>query len=180
MSRALHLVPILLAAATAHAATLIQLSMDQMTQSATAIVRARITSSSASVYTGAGGANTIYTHYTLAVSEVWKGTAPAELMLPGGSVGPQKQIFPGVPELKTGSEYVLFLWKSPTTGITHAIGLTQGIFEVGTQSDGSVAASRRQSGELMLDTSGHKVSDQPVSMALTDMKSRVRAAGPAQ
>lgn len=173
------LIPVILSAAAAvtatNAATLQQLSMDQMSQLATSVVRARVVGSSASAYTSAGSP-IIYTHYKLSVSEVWKGAATSEVMLPGGDFNGQKQSFPGVPELRVGGEYVLFLWKSPSTGITHTLGLTQGIFEVATQADGSVVASRRQSGELMLDAAGHRVSDQPMSMKAADMKSRVRQA----
>lgn len=177
MSRTFRLIPILLtaiASSVAHAATLQQLSTDQMSQLATSVVRARVTGSSASLYTSPGG-SIIYTHYKLAVSEIWKGAIASEVMLPGGDVNGQKQSFPGVPELRVGGEYVLFLWKSPSTGITHTIGLTQGIFEVTAQPDGSSLASRRQSGELMLDATGKRVSDQAVSMKLLDMKTRVSA-----
>jgi len=160
------------AATVSSGATLQQLSMDQMGQLATSIVRARVISSSASL-NASPGSPTIYTHYKLSVSEVWKGVAAAEVMMPGGDFNGQKQSFPGVPELRVGGEYVLFLWKSPSTGIVHTIGLTQGIFEVNSRADGSVLASRRQSGELMLDGSGQRVSDQPVSMKLVDMKTRV-------
>ena len=122
MSKLLGLIFVLWACCSAVAATLQQLSMDQMTQSATAIVRARVTGSSAS-FTG----STIYTHYTLQISETWKGTPGTDVMLPGGVSGRYRQSFPGIPALQTGSEYVLFLWKSSTTGITHIIGLNQGI-----------------------------------------------------
>jgi hypothetical protein len=176
MFRNLRLIPIVLTAIAAHAATLQQLSMDQMSHLATSVVRARVIGASASFF-ASPGAPTIYTHYKLAVSEVWKGAATAEVLLPGGDVNGQKQSFPGVPELRVGGEYILFLWKSPSTGIMHTIGLTQGIFEITTQADGSIVASRRQSGELMLDTSGHKVADQPISMRAADMKTRVRATG---
>jgi hypothetical protein len=153
-------------------ATLQQLSMDQMGQAATSIVRARVIASSASLY-ASPGSPTIYTHYKLSVSEVWKGTAAVEVMMPGGDFNGQKQSFPGVPELRVGGEYLFFLWKSPSTGIVHTIGLTQGVFEVNSRADGSVLASRRQSGELMLDGSGNRVSDQAISMKLADMKARV-------
>ena len=157
------------------AATLQQLSMDQMSQLATSVVRAKVIGSSASLYPGPGSP-TIYTHYKLAVSEVWKGSAAAEVMLPGGAVDGKKQTFPGVPELRVGAEYVLFLWKSPSTGIVHTMGLTQGIFELTPQADGSVVASRRASGELMLDATGRRVSDQAIRMNLTDIKTHVKAA----
>jgi hypothetical protein len=179
MFRTRCLIPVFLTAITAwvtngvtSGATLQQLSMDQMSQLATSIVRARVIASSASLY-ASPGSPTIYTHYQLSVSEVWKGTAAAEVMLPGGDFNGQKQSFPGVPQLRVGGEYVLFLWKSPSTGIVHTIGLTQGIFELNSRADGSVVASRRQSGELMLDGSGNRISDQPVSMKLADMKSHV-------
>ncbi len=176
MLRTSRLIPVFLiavaVATVSSGATLQQLSMDQMGQAATSIVRARVTASSASLYASPGGP-TIYTHYKLSVSEVWKGTGAAEVVLPGGDFNGQKQSFPGVPELRVGGEYVLFLWKSPSTGIVHTIGLTQGIFEVNSRADGSVVASRRQSGELMLDAAGNRVADQAVSMKLTDMKTRV-------
>jgi len=175
----LRLIPVILTAVAtttlASGATLLQLSMDQMSQLATSVVRARVVGSSASAYASTGSP-IIYTHYKLSVSEVWKGAATTEVMLPGGDFNGQKQSFPGVPELRVGGEYVLFLWKSPSTGITHTLGLTQGIFEVATQADGSVVASRRQSGELMLDSFGHRVSDQAISMRTADMKTRVRQA----
>lgn len=174
-----HIPALLLAvAALGHAATLQQLSMDEMTQNATAIVRARVLSA-APVEHVSQGRTTIYTHYKLASSEVWKGVALPEVMLPGGSLNGRTQSFPGVPELRVGGEYVLFLWRSPSTGIVHTIGLTQGIFDVTPQSDGSVLVSRRQSGELMLDSTGHRVADQAVKMPLGDMKTRVRQAPPA-
>jgi hypothetical protein len=174
MSRTLRLIPILLTAVFAQAATLQQLSMPQMSQLASSVVRARVIESSGSIVTSSGG-SMIYTHYKLAVSETWKGAVVSEVMLPGGDVNGQKQTFPGVPQLRVGGEYILFLWKSPSTGITHTIGLTQGIFEVTAQPDGSSVVSRRQSGELMLDATGKRVSDQAVSMRLTDMKSQVSA-----
>jgi hypothetical protein len=178
MLRLPRLIPAILtafAACTVNAATLQQLSMDEMGRSATSIVRARVVASEPIAYVS-GHRSDIYTRYKLAVTETWKGAAATELMLPGGDLNGQKQSFPGVPELHVGGEYVLFLWKSPSTGITHALGLTQGIFDVTSQTDGESLVSRRQIGELMLDTTGHLVSDQAVNMRLADMKSRVRQA----
>jgi hypothetical protein len=172
MSHTLRLIPIvLLAIVVADAATLQQLSMDQMNQLATSVVRARVIGLS-SDFVATAGSPTIYTHYKLAVSEVWKGVATTEVALPGGDVKGVKQSFPGVPDLRVGGEYVLYLWKSPSTGIVHTLGLTQGIFELATGADGSVVASRKQSGETILDASGHRVSDRAVSMKLADLRSR--------
>jgi hypothetical protein len=169
MSRALlFLIALFLYCAAASAVTLQQLSLDQMTQSATAIVRARVTASSASL-TG----STIYTHYSLRVTESWKGFTPAEVMLPGGIANGQRQSFPGVPQLTVGTEYVMFLWTSSATGITHLVGLTQGLFNLSQQSDGSTLATRPLVGEMMLDAAGRKVADQAVQMPLTTMRTQV-------
>jgi hypothetical protein len=178
MHRVFRLIPVLLVAAGAmfsNAATLQQLSMDQMTQLATSVVRAKVIGASADFVANAGSP-TIYTHYKLAVTEVWKGVAMTEVALPGGDVNGVKQSFPGVPELRVGGEYVLYLWKSPSTGIIHTLGLTQGIFEIATGADGASIANRKKSGEAMLDASGHRVSDQAISMRVGELKSRVRMA----
>lgn len=160
----------LFSGAPATAATLEQLSMEQMSQSATSIVRATVAGS----YTSVSG-STVYTHYTLRTIDAWKGVPASEVMVPGGVAGSIRQVFPGVPELKTGAEYVLFLWKS-STGITHLVGLTQGLFQVERQSDGSALATRAKIGEMMLDSTGRKVADKAVTLVLTDMRSRVRLA----
>jgi hypothetical protein len=153
----------------ASAATLVQLSMDQMTQSATAIVRAKVSGSTASL-----SGSTIYTHYTLRVSDTLKGVAPSEVDLPGGVAGGLRQSFPGVPQLQTGSEYVFFLWKAPSTGIMHILGLSQGLFNVSVQSDGSAQVARARIGETMLDAHGKVVQDHAIQMALSDLKLQVR------
>src|SRR5262249_15235863 len=119
-------------------------------------------------YTG----STIYTHYKLQTTETWKGFPASEVLVPGGIANGYRQSFPGVPELQTGTEYVLFLWTS-STGITHLVGLSQGIFNVAQLTDGTVQVSRPQIAETMLDANGRKVTDQAVQMLLNDMKSRV-------
>lgn len=170
MSRLAGIFVLICACVAAPAATLQQLSMSQLTQNATAIVRARVTASSAS-FTG----STIYTHYKLQVSETWKGQPAAEVLLPGGVAGGYRQSFPGVPSLSVGSEYVLYLWKSPKTGITQLVGLSQGIFNVTQQPDGTLQAARSRIGETMLDGKGHQVADHAIQMKLADMKSQVTA-----
>jgi hypothetical protein len=171
MSKFLGLILVLWAYSSAAAATLQQLSLDQITQNATAIVRARVTGSSAS-FTG----STIYTHYKLQISETWKGSPGAEVMLPGGVANGYRQSFPGVPTLQTGSEYVLYLWKSPTTGITHIVGMSQGIFNVTQQADGSIQVARPLIGETMLDANGQLARDQAIQMRISDLKTSVAGA----
>ena len=168
MSRVFLVLSALSACWMAQAATLQQLSLDQMTESATSIVRARVTGSAAS-FTG----STIYTHYRLQVTESWKGFTPAEVMVPGGVANGRRQSFPGVPALSVGTEYVLFLWTSSSTGITHLVGLSQGLFDLTQQPDGSMAATRPLIGEMILDGHGRKVADHAVTMPVATLRSRV-------
>ncbi len=154
----------------AAAATLEQLSLDQLAQNATSIVRATVAGSYANVVN-----STVYTHYTLRVSDNWKGVPATEVMVPGGVAGNLRQVFPGVPELVPGTEYVLFLWRS-STGITHLLGLTQGLYQVERQSDGTDLATRAKIGEMMLDAAGRKVADRAIILNLNEMRSKVRLA----
>ncbi len=158
-------IALLLACFAGPAATLQQLSMNQMTQAATSIVRARVTGWSAR-FTG----TTIYTHYQLQVSETWKGAAQSEVLLPGGIANGIRQSFPGVPQLQTGTEYVLFLWTSQKTGITHILGMNQGMFSITSQPDGSALASRPRIGEGIFDAQGHPVKDSGIQMPLSAMR----------
>ena len=159
-----------LGAVAAPAATLVQLSLNQMAQQSTAVVRASVVSSSAS-FTG----STIYTHYKLKVTETWKGTAPAEVVVPGGVANGYRQSFPGAPLLQPGTEYVLFLWTSKA-GITHVMGLTQGLFNLAAPSGGALQATRVLAGETMLDAAGRQVQDHGLQMGLAELKAAVAQA----
>lgn len=168
MYRVLRFLGALLVCCVAPCATLQQLSLNQMSQAATSIVRARVTGSTAS-FTG----STIYTHYSLHVTESWKGFAPTEVLVPGGVANGKRQAFPGVPELRAGIEYVLFLWTSSETGITHIVGLQQGLFNLSEQTDGSTLAIRPLIGEVILDSQGRRVPDHAVSLPVSSLRSQV-------
>lgn len=161
---------LLLAASFARATTLEQLSVDQMIQKSTAIVRAKVTGSFAASRNG-----TIYTYYRLQVSETLKSSAPAatpaslEVAVPGGVLGRVMQSVAGAPELKTGGDYVLFLWTS-RSGLTQIIGLSQGAFDV----QGSSLA-RRPGDTQMLDAAGREVVDTGVTLGLNELRLRIRA-----
>jgi len=150
--------------------TMQQLSMDDLAVKSTAIVRGRIVDSYASL----SGA-TVYTHYHVAVADAWKGApgSTVDVALPGGTASGIRQTYPGVPQLLIGRDYVLYLWTSPSTGITMPTGFNQGIFAVAADSTGDQMISRSATAELMLDSKGHRVQDQAVSMHLADMKSHV-------
>lgn len=160
----------LLVCVSVSGATLERLTLDDMSSKATAVIRGKVVSS----YPATHGA-TIYTHYRVQVSEAWKGPNQefVDVMLPGGTAGGSRQTFAGVPQLKSGCEYVMFLWTGKS-GNTQLVGLTQGLFSVSEDASGEALASRGVSAELMLDANGKAVQDQAVRMTMKAMNSRVR------
>jgi hypothetical protein len=160
---------------SASATTLEQLTLDEMAQKSTAIVRARVTGSHA----GTRGTD-IYTYFQLQVLETWKssGESDTEVAVPGGVVDGIRQSVSGAPELKPGQEYVFFLWTS-RSGLTQVMGLSQGLFKLSEESSegGSGAVVQRPAAsELMLNRSGLPVDDHAVTMPLQDLHARVRKA----
>ncbi len=164
---------ILLATATlaGRAATLERLSLEEMAAKSTAIVRGRVAASWAAAH-----GPLIYTHYTIRVTERWKGPAAAqiEVVVPGGTAGGLRQSFSGVPKLSAEGEYVLFLWTGPS-GLTHIIGLTQGVFDIQRDSAGALIAARAAASETLLDpATGRPVQQEPLRLRLEELGRRVR------
>jgi hypothetical protein len=155
------------------ATTLEQLTLDDMAQKSTGIVRARVIGSHAGSHAGTHGTN-IYTYFELQVIETWKGQTDrtTEVAVPGGVVDGIRQSVTGAPELKQGQEYVLFLWTS-RSGLTQIIGLSQGLFQLSEEGSGKAVAQRPAASELMLNRSGLPVDDRPVSMPLQDLRTHV-------
>jgi hypothetical protein len=153
--------------------TMQQLSMDDLAVKSTAIVRGHVVDS----YTVLTGP-TVYTHYHVAVTDTWKGASGStvDVALPGGTAAGIRQSYPGVPQLIIGTDYVLYLWTSPASGITLPTGFSQGIFAVSSGTSVNPLISRPATAELMLDSSGHPVQDLAVSMPLADMKTHVAVA----
>lgn len=179
-----HVRPLLLPAIVAcvagmlPAATLERLSMDDMVQKSAAIVRGRVLASSARFNGTPGGAGIIYTHYTVQVLERWKG-APAstmDIVVPGGTVQNRRQTFPGAPALDTSSEYVLFLWTS-RMGLTHIIGLSQGLLSAKVDASGTTELSRCAASQPMIDGSGQTVTETAFSMSLADFRAKMGGYG---
>jgi hypothetical protein len=160
------LVPLYLAATT-----LQRLSLDDMIQKSTGIVRARVAGS----YTGAIGPD-VYTYYRLQVSETWKGTSTAQMdvAVPGGTLRGYRQIIAGAPSLNSGEEYVLFLWAG-RNGITQVIGLSQGLFTVRPDAANNPMMVRAAALETMLDGNGRVVADEPLFLKLSEVRAKVRA-----
>lgn len=153
----------------AGATTLLKLSMNDMIAQSSSIVRAHVTGSR-SVAVG----RDIYTYYQLQVSETLKQGAilPAEVAVPGGVYGNFRQIGVGSPVLVQGQDYVLFLWTS-RSGMTQVIGLSQGMFSLAKDPAGNTVLSRPAITDQMLDKSGKVVTDSPLSMKWSDLRTLI-------
>ena len=155
------------------ATTLQRLSMTEMVQKSTSILRAKVTGKRA-----AFRGQDIYTYYQLQASETLKaGPAVVELAVPGGVVGGLQQIGIGSPELAIGGDYVIFLWTSPS-GLTQIIGLSQGLFVTGSGTDPIL--TRASIGEAMVDSNGHPAQDTGVSIRLSALRTLIQQAGTAK
>jgi hypothetical protein len=154
-------------------ATLEQLSLDDMIQKSTAIVRGTVALSR----TAASGP-IIYTHYVVRVTENFKGNSPGtvDVAVPGGTANNVRQTFPGAPQFKTGDDYVFFLWTG-RSGLTQILGLTQGLFALSAGSVNTPTATRAASHEVMLEKgTGREVKDQTIVMTLAALRARIQAA----
>ena len=153
-------------------ATLERLSLDELAQKSTLILRAKVLGS----YTDFRG-SVIYTHWKLQVEERLKGAdqSAVEVLIPGGSTGRFHQDVPGAPKLIAGNDYLLFLWTAKS-GSTYVTGLSQGVFEL-SANGGDSMASRAASSETMLDRSTWlPVSDEGIQMRYTEITARISAA----
>jgi hypothetical protein len=171
----LRIFALLAVAVCSEAATLQYLPMDEMVGKSSDIVRARVVSSSAAFRGPATNAGMIYTWYKLQVIERWKGgtSAQAQVAVPGGEVAGFRQTIAGAPVLETGKEYVLFIWTSPR-GLPQIIGLTQGLFDLKSDSSGNLRAHRPAISETMLDPVTRKqVVDRGISYTYGDLKNLV-------
>jgi hypothetical protein len=154
----------------AKATTLQQLSLDDMAQKATAIVRAKVTGSS-EVLRGSD-VYTVYQLETLETVKVRNGIKPADVAVPGGIARGLRQVVEGAPVLHAGQEYVMFLWTS-RSGLTQLMGMSQGLFTVERTTGGGVVATRAAAGEQILNGAGQAVRDEALSMPWAELKSKV-------
>ena len=149
--------------------TLERLSLDEMAQKSTSIVRGRVSGCA-----GEMRQSLIFTRCEIAVSETWKGQGAtrASVYVPGGRVGRLVQTIAGAPALETGQDYVLFLWAG-RSGINQVIGLHQGVFQLVTDAKGTVVAQRSATTERMLDSGGQEVVDRDVRYTAAELRQRV-------
>ena len=162
---------LILTAAAISATTIEKLSLDEMTAKSTAIVRGKVNFSHVAQH----GA-VYYTHYKVSVSERLKGTTAAQVdvVMPGGRIGKSEQTFSGIPTFVADSDVVLFLWTSKA-GLTHVIGLGQGIFNVSKNATGQTVLSRDAIREGMVDArTGRPVEDAGIRMTMGELQGRIR------
>lgn len=156
-----------LALRPAAAGTLQELTLDQMAEKSTSIVRAKIMGSSA-----VARGTDVYTVYRFETLETIKGVSAGEMAVPGGVAGGIRQVAEGAPALSAGREYVLFLWAS-RRGLTQLTGMSQGLFRVERTASGEVVASRARASEPMLDNAGRPVQDVALSMPWPELKAKI-------
>lgn len=153
-------------------ATLQKLSFEEMVTKATAIVRAKIGPA-----TGRQHGALVYSHHKISILETWKGNlgTSADVVVPGGQVGRLQQTVAGAPILPYGDELVLFLWTSPS-GLTHVIGLSQGVFQLERDTAGVVTLNRGPLAAGLVTATGRPTSDDGMRMGLSEFQVRVSSA----
>lgn len=164
----------LLAAIVAPSTTIERLSMEQMIEKSTSIVRGKAVRAE-----GVRRGGIIYTDYTFQVAETLKGApgASVALSVPGGRLGAARQSFAGTPSLEIGTEYVVFVWTSKS-GVHHIIGLSQGLFTATADARGELVLRRGPAtAAQVVDGSGKEIADQAVELTWTELVRRVRGAG---
>src|SRR5258708_8680703 len=116
------------------ASTLLQLTLADMIGKSTMIVRGKVQQQTYADFQG----HMIWTHYTLQVSETFKGSPVRQLdiVVPGGNSKGIQQTYSGTPTFSMNQDYVMFLWTSKS-GLTQVIGLSQGLFAIVPDSAGN-------------------------------------------
>ena len=161
---------LVLGGTTLYATTLQRLTTDDMVAQSTSIIRAKVTGSRSQAI-----GHDVYTYYQIQITDTLKAgaTVVKEVAVPGGVAGNIRQIAIGSPVLNIGGDYVIFVWTGKS-GMSQVIGLSQGLFAVGTNSAGLTVLSRPAISDQMLDRQGKPVADQAVTMTLSDLKTAIQ------
>ncbi|MDZ7637732.1 MAG: hypothetical protein U5J83_05700 [Bryobacterales bacterium] len=170
------LLPLLLLAGSMAAVTLEKLSLEDMIDSSTLIVRGTI-SKAAALRSG----QLVRTEYEVRVSETLKGRTSADgqagsglitVSLPGGTADGITQTLAGVPELRSGEEYVLFLWRA-RSGRLLLVGMSQGLLRVNRNAGRATAGRPPIDGTLLDRRTGMAVRDDGLGMRLPALQEAV-------
>lgn len=151
--------------------TLRQLSLDDMIRQSTMIVHGTVQPANISYH-----GSMIFSHYTVQVTETYKGPAstsgPVDFGVPGGSLNGTIQRVAGAPILTVGQDYVLFLWTSKS-GLTQVIGLSQGLLSVITTPGAAPMVLRPAAAAGALSATGQPVTTNDISMSLSALKAEI-------
>lgn len=161
---------LLLLAGSLSGVTLEKLSLEEMIDASTLIVRGTVSSAKVSQ-----GDSLLQTEYSVSVAEVLKGTqglAEVTVSLPGGDAGGVRQTLAGVPSLEAGKEYVLFLWRA-RSGRWLLVGMTQGLLRVSGAGNRAMASRAPVDGTLLDPRSGMAVRDSGLGIRLPTLRETV-------
>jgi hypothetical protein len=151
------------------ATTLERMTVDQMIDKSTSVIRVRTISSRTEML-----GRMIYTLNRVQVTDRWKGQGYEymDVAIPGGSWNGYRQMVPGAPRMNTGGEYVIFVWTAPN-GVNHVVGLSQGLLQVTTAPNGATLLVRGRTDAEVLDSQGKPVDDTGVQITLADLLARL-------
>jgi hypothetical protein len=152
--------------ASAQAAVLVYLPLDDLVRNADAVVHGKVLSSQA-FQTGEEGR--IYTRHTLAVTEYLKGQGEKQITVVtmGGEMEEFGQVIPGEARLTAGEEVVLCLARSATDYVV--FNMSQGQFALSLK-EGQVTVTQQLKGVQFV---GRKGAVAPVEMGLKDFRKMV-------
>lgn len=118
------------ASAPAHGLSVVSRSFDELVSLAELVLVGTVTTSR-SAYDPPEGQH-IYTYFTLDNLEVVKGAwaqSQYTLRVAGGQVGDMAQVYSGLPELRLGERYVLFV-RANNRDLFPVVGIDQGVYRV--------------------------------------------------
>jgi hypothetical protein len=151
------------------ATTLERMTVDQMVEKSTSVIRAKALTSRTEMI-----GRMIYTLHRVQVSDRWKGQgfSTIEVAVPGGTWSGYRQTVPGSPRVSAGAEYVIFVWTAPN-GVNHIVGLSQGLLQVTTAPDGSTLLVRGRTDAEVVDSQGKPVDDSGLQLSLADLLAKL-------
>ena len=148
------------AALPAGATTLIRMSLSQLSQASSTIVRGHVVGQE----TRWNQNHTrIMTYTTIQLDQTLKGQPPSTLVIeqPGGTVGNFHVHVPGTAYLRPQAEYVLFLEPAEKPQTFHMVGMMQGAFRISRNANGSEPRVILPLGALQTGTSTQTLRQSP-------------------
>ena len=169
--------PLMVWAVVATAATVIPMSMEELTRGASAVVEARAVSSRSAWNRQH---TLIYTYTTYRVTRGLKGASAATITVKqlGGSAGGYTQKVAGVHHAQPGEEALLFLRPSLAGDNTYVVvGTIQGNFRMFRASDGRSMVTNGISGAKALERGAGKTAEfTGTGMTVSEAEARIRRA----